>query len=75
MIYLAAPAGLIAVIAIWVLATARRQHKRKTLKQERLSSAFDRSYAVRNHGDGAQGITQNLRIASLIPTSSKIRRA
>lgn len=75
MIYLTAPAGLIALIVLWVIVRALRRHKRDSLKQEGLSSAFDRSHAVRDHGDGAQGISQNILIAGLVTSAAKSGRS
>ncbi len=74
MIYLLIPAGLIVLITFWGIAKMLRRRKRNLLKQERLSSSFNLSYAVRNHGDGAQGISQNIIIAGLAAPSSKPRR-
>jgi hypothetical protein len=71
MIYLVAPAGFTALIALWAIVTARRRYSKNSMKQERLSSAFNRSRAVRAHGPGAQGISQNIRIAGLVASTAK----
>ena len=74
MTYLAAFIGVAFSIVIWAVAKARHERRKTFIKQERLSSAFDRSHAVRLHGDGAQGISQNILIAALAASATKSRR-
>jgi hypothetical protein len=75
MTYIAAFAGLAVLVVLWGTMRTLRRRRRKFLKQERLSSAFNRSHAVRSHGHGAVGISQNLLIAQLTASTSPSRRA
>ena len=75
MMYFAASAGFAVLLAILATLRTLRRRRRDLIKQERLSSAFDRSHAVRSHGHGAVGISQNLLIAQLTASSSHSRRA
>lgn len=74
MIYIAAFIGPAVLVVLWAAVTAVRRRKRNFIKQERLSSAFNRSHAVRSHGHGAVGISQNLLIAQLTASHPHARR-
>lgn len=75
MTYIASLTGLAVLVALWGATTTLRRRRRNFLKQERLSSAFNRSHAVRSHGHGAVGISQNLLIAQLTASTPHSRRA
>lgn len=75
MIYVTTFIGLAVLIAISAIVKLRRRKRKNSFKQERLSSSFNRSRAVRAHGPGAQGISQNIRIAGLAASSDKSGRS
>ena len=74
MMYVATVIGISVVGALWGATRTLRRRRKRVLKQERLASAFNRSHAVRSHGHGAVGISQNLLIAQLTVTSPPSRR-
>ena len=74
MMYVAGFAGSAALLFLWCIARVLRDRRSATIKQERLSSAFERSHAVRSHGHGAVAISQNLVIAELAAQASNQRR-
>lgn len=74
MMYIAAIIGFSVVGALWGATRTLRRRRRSVLKQERLALAFNQSHAVRSHGHGAVGISQNLLIARLTASSPPSRR-
>lgn len=53
------------LLLAWYVSRMFGRRRYVSRKQDRLSSAFDRSQATRTHGPGAQGITQNILIANM----------
>ena len=73
MIYVATFSGLTILMVISGVVKLQRRIRKNSFKQERLNSSFNRSRAIRAHGPGAQGITQNIRIAGLAATKQSGR--
>ena len=74
MMYVVAFSGTAALLVCWSLVRFLRDRRLAAIKQERLSSAFDRSHAIRAHGHGAVAISQNLLIAELTAHAGVHRR-
>ena len=74
MMYVVAFSGSAALLFFWCIVRVLRDRRVAAVKQERLSSAFERSHAIRSHGHGAVAISQNLLIAELTAHSSGHRR-
>jgi len=74
MMYVVAFSGSAALMVCWCIVRFLRDRRLAAVKQERLSSAFERSHAIRSHGHGAVAVSQNLLIAALAAHASGHRR-
>ncbi len=74
MMYVVAFSGSAALLLCWCIVRLLRDRREAFVKKERLSSAFDRSHAIREHGHGAVAVSQNLLIAELAAHASGHRR-